>query len=92
MDVISVVEHRVILSKTLLNSGDEFILEIYGMMASGCIRRQPDYWRATTPWLLVKKQLTIRVDADVLDWLRAQGKGYQILRVVMESQLPYSEN
>jgi uncharacterized protein (DUF4415 family) len=52
--------------------------------------------KATTPWPPVKKQLTIRVDSDVLDWLRAQGKGYQtrinrILRVVMESQPPYSE-
>lgn len=39
----------------------------------------------------VKKQLTIRLDADVLAWLRGHGKGYQtrinrILRVVMESQ------
>ena len=25
----------------------------------------------------VKRQITARVDADVLDWLRAQGKGYQ---------------
>jgi uncharacterized protein (DUF4415 family) len=53
--------------------------------------------KATTPWPPVKKQLTIRVDADVLNWLRAQGKGYQtrinrILRAVMESQPPYSEN
>ena len=24
-----------------------------------------------------KKQLTIRVDADVLDWMKGQGKGYQ---------------
>ena len=47
--------------------------------------------RATTAWPPAKKQLTIRIDADVLRWLRAQGKGYQtrinrILRVVMESQ------
>ena len=49
--------------------------------------------KATTAWPPVQKQLTIRVDADVLDWLKAQGKGYQtrinrILRVVMESQPP----
>jgi uncharacterized protein (DUF4415 family) len=25
----------------------------------------------------IKKSLTIRVDADVLAWLRSQGKGYQ---------------
>jgi uncharacterized protein (DUF4415 family) len=35
--------------------------------------------------------LTIRLDGDVLDWLKGNGKGYQtrinrILRVVMESQ------
>ena len=25
----------------------------------------------------IKQQITARVDADVLDWLRSQGKGYQ---------------
>jgi uncharacterized protein (DUF4415 family) len=25
----------------------------------------------------IKQQITARVDADVLEWLRAQGKGYQ---------------
>ena len=25
----------------------------------------------------VKRQITARVDADVLEWLKAQGKGYQ---------------
>ena len=49
--------------------------------------------KATTAWPPVKKQLTIRLDADVLTWLKAHGKGYQtrinrILRVVMESQPP----
>ena len=47
--------------------------------------------KATTAWPPEKKQLTIRLDADVLDWLKGHGKGYQtrinrILRVVMESQ------
>jgi uncharacterized protein (DUF4415 family) len=47
--------------------------------------------RATVPWPPVKKQLTIRLDADVVEWLKGDGKGYQtrinrILRVVMESQ------
>lgn len=47
--------------------------------------------KATVAWPPTKKQLTIRVDADVLDWLKSQGKGYQtrinrILRMVMESQ------
>ncbi|HEV2200635.1 MAG TPA: BrnA antitoxin family protein [Bryobacteraceae bacterium] len=47
--------------------------------------------KATAAWPPVKKQLTIRLGADVLDWLKANGRGYQtrinrILRVVMESQ------
>lgn len=47
--------------------------------------------RSTIAWPPVKKQLTVRLDADVLAWLKSQGKGYQtrlnrILRVVMESQ------
>ena len=49
--------------------------------------------KVTTPWPPAKRQLTIRLDADVLDWLKRQGRGYQtrinrILRVVMESQTP----
>jgi uncharacterized protein (DUF4415 family) len=37
----------------------------------------------------VKQQLTVRIDADVLEWLKSQGKGYQsrlneILRVAMQ--------
>jgi|SRR5277367_6165604 len=47
--------------------------------------------KATVAWPPAKKQLTIRLDEDVLDWLKGHGKGYQtrinrILRVVMESQ------
>jgi uncharacterized protein (DUF4415 family) len=38
----------------------------------------------------IKKSLTIRLDADVLAWLKGQGKGYQtringLLREAMES-------
>ena len=49
--------------------------------------------KATTAWPPTKKQLTIRLDADVLEWLKGHGRGYQtrinrILRVVMESQPP----
>ncbi len=38
-----------------------------------------------------KKTITIRLDADVLDWFKAQGKGYQtrinaVLRVYMDAQ------
>lgn len=44
-------------------------------------------------WPPAKKQLTIRLDADVLAWLKGHGRGYQtrinrILRVVMESHPP----
>jgi len=53
------------------------------------------FTKATVAWPPVKKQLTIRLDADVLAWLKADGRGYQtrinrILRVVMESQPPHS--
>ena len=39
----------------------------------------------------IKKPLTIRLDADVLDWLKSKGKGYQtrlnsLLRAAMERQ------
>ena len=42
-----------------------------------------------------KQQLTIRLDADVLAWLKSHGRGYQtrinrILRSAMESQPPAS--
>jgi uncharacterized protein (DUF4415 family) len=47
--------------------------------------------KAVQQWPPTKKQLTIRVDSDVLAWLKGQGKGYQtrinhILRVTMEHQ------
>lgn len=46
--------------------------------------------KAAIVWPPEKKQLTVRIDADVIAWLKAQGKGYQtrlnrILRVAMES-------
>jgi uncharacterized protein (DUF4415 family) len=49
--------------------------------------------KATVAWPPVKKQLTIRLDADVLEWLKGHGRGYQtrinrILRMAMESQGP----
>jgi len=51
------------------------------------------YQKATEAWPPAKQQLTIRLDADVLEWLKAQGRGYQtrinrILRAAMESQRP----
>lgn len=49
--------------------------------------------KATVAWPPKKQQLTIRLDADVVEWLKGHGRGYQtrinrILRVVMESQPP----
>ena len=51
--------------------------------------------KATAAWPPVKQQLTIRLDEDVLAWLKGHGRGYQtrinrILRVVMESHPPRS--
>jgi uncharacterized protein (DUF4415 family) len=55
--------------------------------------REEFFKKATTAWPPAKKQLTIRLDADVLEWLRGHGRGYQtrinrILRIVMENQPP----
>src|ERR1700726_723602 len=49
------------------------------------------FTKASAAWPPPKHQLTIRLDADVLDWLKANGRGYQtrinrILRAAMESQ------
>ncbi|PRC93374.1 BrnA antitoxin family protein [Solimicrobium silvestre] len=40
----------------------------------------------------IKQQLTVRIDSDVLEWLKSQGKGYQsrlndILRTEMLNKL-----
>jgi uncharacterized protein (DUF4415 family) len=40
-----------------------------------------------------KQQVTLRLDADVLDWFRAQGRGYQtqinaLLRAYVEAHRP----
>jgi len=47
------------------------------------------FTKATESWPPAKQQLTIRLDADVLMWLKAHGRGYQtrinrILRAAME--------
>jgi uncharacterized protein (DUF4415 family) len=49
--------------------------------------------KATAEWPPAKQQLTILLDADVLNWLKGKGRGYQtrinrILRAAMESQPP----
>jgi uncharacterized protein (DUF4415 family) len=50
--------------------------------------------KATSAWPPAKQQLTIRLDADVLKWLKSHGRGYQtrinrILRTAMEAQPPH---
>ena len=47
--------------------------------------------RATVVSPRPKERVTVRLDPDILDWLRAQGRGYQtrinaILRAYVESQ------
>jgi uncharacterized protein (DUF4415 family) len=47
--------------------------------------------KAKAAWPPAKQQLTIRLDGDVLNWLKSNGRGYQtrinrILRAAMESQ------
>jgi uncharacterized protein (DUF4415 family) len=49
------------------------------------------FTKAREAWPPTKQQLTVRLDADVLAWLKSHGKGYQtrinrILRAAMESQ------
>ncbi len=49
--------------------------------------------KATVAWPPAKQQLTIRLDVDVLNWLKVNGRGYQtrinrILRAAMESRPP----
>jgi uncharacterized protein (DUF4415 family) len=49
------------------------------------------FTKAAAPWPPVKQQLTVRLDSDVLAWLKSMGRGYQtrlnrILRAAMESQ------
>lgn len=51
------------------------------------------FTKATAAWSPAKQQLTIRLDADVLNWLKENGRGYQtrinrILRAAMEGQPP----
>ena len=53
------------------------------------------FWKnaVRNPWYRPRKQqVTLRIDADVLDWLRRDGKGYQsrlngLLRNAMLQQL-----
>jgi uncharacterized protein (DUF4415 family) len=51
------------------------------------------FTKAKVVWPPAKQQLTIRLDEDILAWLKANGRGYQtrinhILRAAMDSQAP----
>jgi uncharacterized protein (DUF4415 family) len=55
------------------------------------------FTKAMEAWPPAKQQLTIRLDADVLNWLKANGRGYQtrinrILRAAMENQPSHSRS
>lgn len=40
-----------------------------------------------------KKQLTVRLDPDILDWLRSQGKGYQTkINAILRSYMRAHQN
>jgi uncharacterized protein (DUF4415 family) len=50
-----------------------------------------DYFFEKATFVPAKQLVTIRLDADVVEWLKRSGRGYQtrtnkILRAVMESQ------
>lgn len=52
-----------------------------------------DAWFATAKWVMPqnKKMVALRLDQDVLDWFRKDGKGYQtrinaVLRAFMQAQ------
>jgi uncharacterized protein (DUF4415 family) len=51
--------------------------------------------KAKRAWPTTKQQVTLRLDTDVLSWLKKYGRGYQtrinhILRAAMDSQIPRS--
>jgi len=49
------------------------------------------FFREAVPWPVQKKQVTLRLDPEVLDFFKAQGRGYQtainkVLRRYVEAQ------
>jgi uncharacterized protein (DUF4415 family) len=51
-----------------------------------------EFFRHTDVYLPKKQTITIRLDTDVLDWLKQQGRGYQtrinkLLRSYMKASL-----
>jgi uncharacterized protein (DUF4415 family) len=56
---------------------------------------EDEFFRNTDVHLPKKQTITIRVDTDVLDWLKRQGRGYQtrinkLLRSYMKARIQHS--
>jgi uncharacterized protein (DUF4415 family) len=54
---------------------------------------RPSHYRNMTIYRPIKKTVNVRIDADILEWLRSGGKGYQtrmntILRKAMLNSMP----
>jgi uncharacterized protein (DUF4415 family) len=52
----------------------------------------PDFWENAVLVIPSKHMVCLRLDRDILDWFRSQGKGYQtrmnaVLRAYMEAQI-----
>ena len=83
---LGLLARRVVVTAHSLRGGVTRIIS----MRKAIRRAQEIHQRATAAWPPPKQQLTIRLDADVLDWLKGNGRGYQtrinhILRAAMES-------
>lgn len=55
------------------------------------VHEEPDWTKAIKGLPPLKRHINIRVDADVLDWFKATGRGYQtrinnVLRAYVESR------
>jgi uncharacterized protein (DUF4415 family) len=55
-------------------------------------RLKPSHYRNMANYKPIKKAVNVRVDADILEWLKTQGEGYQtrlnaILRKAMEEAI-----
>ena len=53
------------------------------------------FFQEAVVWRGAKKQITLRIDPDVIDFFKQQGKGYQtvmnaVLRKYMEAQKKYA--
>jgi uncharacterized protein (DUF4415 family) len=50
-----------------------------------------DFWKKAELYTRPKQSISVRLDPDILDWLKSQGSGYQtrlnaILRAVMDQE------